>query len=249
VTDPIGIARRKLGATPAWTVWELDETGSTNADLMAWAEAGTTPDRSVLRADHQTAGRGRLDRRWEAPRGANLLVSVLFVEPPVVPARLTQAVGLAALDAIETEAGADLTGRLALKWPNDLLLDDRKLSGVLAQRSPHTGAVVVGLGLNVGWAPDGAASLRGDLGLDVEPAALLDRLLHALDAVLGAHDLAERYRERLSTLGARVRVELPGGDALVGTAIDVDGDGRLVVDDGATRTVLDVGDIVHLRPA
>ena len=230
-------------------MWELDETGSTNADLMAWAEAGTTPDRSVLRADHQTAGRGRLDRRWEAPRGANLLVSVLFAEPPSVPAQLTQAVGLASLVAIEAEAAADLTGRLALKWPNDLLLDDRKLSGVLAQRSSRTGAVVVGLGLNVGWAPDGAASLRGDLRLDVEPAALLDRLLHALDEVLGADDLAERYRDRLSTLGARVRVELPGGGALVGTAIGVDDDGRLLVDDGASVTALDVGDIVHLRSA
>ena len=85
-------------------MWEVAETGSTNADLLTWADAGTTPDRSVLRADHQTAGRGRLDRRWDAPSGASLLVSLLFLEPPSVPTRLTQAVGRATLDAIETMA-------------------------------------------------------------------------------------------------------------------------------------------------
>ena len=216
---------------------------------MAWADAGTTPDRSVLRADHQTAGRGRLDRRWDAPRGASLLASILFLEPPSVPAALMQAVGCAALEAIETVAGRDLTGRLALKWPNDLLLDGRKLSGVLAQRSAHTGAVVVGLGLNVAWAPDGAASLASRLGLAVSPDVLLDHLLRHLDGLLDASDLTERYRARLATLGAQVRVELPGGGVLVGAATDIDADGRLLVDDGTTVVALDVGDIVHLRPA
>ena len=225
------------------------ETGSTNADLLTWADAGTTPDRSVLRADHQTAGRGRLDRRWDAPSGASLLASILFLEPPSVPTMLTQAVGRAALDAIETVAGHDLTGRLSLKWPNDLLLDGRKLSGVLAQRSAYTGAVVVGLGLNVAWAPDGAASLSGDLGLVVTPDELLDHLLRHLDGLLDASDLVDRYRTRLATLGAQVRVELPGGGVLVGAATDIDADGRLLVDDGTAVVALDVGDIVHLRPA
>jgi BirA family biotin operon repressor/biotin-[acetyl-CoA-carboxylase] ligase len=261
VTDPIGIARRKpddtpddtpdveLDAAPSWTVLEVAETGSTNADLLTWADAGTVPDRTVLRADHQTAGRGRLDRRWKAPSGAGLLVSILFLEPPSVPTRLTQGVGRAALDAIETVAARDLTGRLAVKWPNDVLLDGRKLAGVLAQRSVRTGAVVVGLGLNVAWAPDGAASLAGDLGLEVPPDALLYELLQHLDGLLRAPDLVERYRARLSTLGAQVRVELPGGGVLVGTATDVDGHGRLLVDDGSAVVALDVGDIIHLRPA
>jgi len=230
-------------------VWEVVETGSTNADLLMWADAGIAPDRSVLWADHQTTGRGRLDRRWDAPSGASLLASILFLEPPSVPTKLTQAVGRAALDAIETVAGRDLTGRLALKWPNDLSLDGRKLSGVLAQRSVDTGAVVVGLGLNVVWAPDGAASLAGDLGLAVAPDALLDALLRHLDGLLEAPDLVERYRARLATLGAQVRVELPGGGVLVGVATDIDADGRLLVDDGTAVVALDVGDIVHLRPA
>jgi BirA family biotin operon repressor/biotin-[acetyl-CoA-carboxylase] ligase len=256
VSDPIGIARRKPDPAPSWTVWEVDETGSTNADLLAWVDAGRAADRWVLRAGHQSAGRGRLDRRWEAPPGANLLASVLFVEPPSIPARLTQAVSRAALDAIETIAARDLTDRLALKWPNDLLLDGRKLAGVLAQRSSRSGAVVVGLGLNVGWAPAGAASLAGDLGLAVEPAVLLDQVVRDLDRALRSEvtveELAARSRERMSTLGSRVRVELPGGGVLVGTAIDLDADGRLLVDrdDGGGRdiVVVDVGDIVHLRP-
>jgi BirA family biotin operon repressor/biotin-[acetyl-CoA-carboxylase] ligase len=173
---------------------------------------------------------------------------MLFADAPFVPSRLTQAVGRASLDAIETLAGCDLSDRLALKWPNDLLLDDRKLSGVLAQRSARTGAVVVGLGLNVAWAPEAAASLGDDLGLEVTPRAVLEQLLLELDRLLAAPDLVERYRDRLSTLGAKIRVDLPAGRTLVGTAIDLDAEGRLVVDDGTTDIVLDVGDIVHLRP-
>ena len=247
VTDPIGIAHRKLDSAPSWTVWEVASTGSTNADLLMWADAGTAPDRSVLRADYQTAGRGRLDRRWEAPSGASLLASILFLAPPPVPTKLTQAVGRAALDAIEAVAERDLTGRLALKWPNDVLLDGRKVAGVLAQRSVRTAAVVVGLGLNVAWAPDDAASLVDDLGLEVAPGALLDSLLRHLDDLLDASDLFERYRAKLATLGADVRVDLPGGRVLVGVATDLDADGRLLVDDGSGAVALDVGDIVHLR--
>ena len=237
----------------SWTVYEGAETGSTNSELLELATSGEAADHTVLRADHQTAGRGRLDRRWEAPAGANLLVSVLFTEPPPAPSVLTQALAVAALDAIERLAGSDQPQRLGLKWPNDLLLDGRKLAGVLAQRSPATGAIVVGMGLNVGWAPTGSASLAADLGLDVTPEALLDQLLAELDHLLptvatGGKGVVGRYRNRLATLGARVRVELPGGGHIVGQATGLDDFGRLVVDDGEATVTLDVGDIVHLRP-
>ena len=122
------------------------------------------PDRSVLVADHQTAGRGRLDRRWDAPPGANLLVSLLFHEVPEDPGELTRRVGLAAVDACRETTGVDAV----LKWPNDVLVGDRKLAGILAERTA-TGTVVVGLGLNVGWAPPGAAKL----GPDVDPLDVL----------------------------------------------------------------------------
>jgi BirA family biotin operon repressor/biotin-[acetyl-CoA-carboxylase] ligase len=239
------------------------ETGSTNADLIAAVECGEATDRTVLRTDHQTAGRGRLDRTWDAPPGANLLASLLFVAPTVPLTVLPQAVGLAALEAVESlvvAAGGDPPGprRLGMKWPNDLLLDGKKLSGVLAQRSSATDAVVVGIGLNVAWAPDSAASLSGDLGLDVAPADLLDELLVFLHRLLTAADVMERYRTRLLTVGMSVRAELPGGRSITGVATGVDDHGRLQLVSAADNSAgnnagskvitLDVGDIVHLRP-
>jgi len=238
-----------------WTVHHVDETGSTNADLLAAHDRaaapdrtvpdGTVPGRTVLATDHQTAGRGRLDRRWEAPAGSNLLVSILFERVPEVAVELTQRVGLAAVDACRAVVGAHdpaLAASIGLKWPNDLLAGDRKLAGILAQRAPD-GAVVVGLGLNVGWAPDGAARL----GDGVRPADVLAALLGAYDALPA--DIGARYRAELATLGRRVRVELPGGVTLTGVADDVDPHGRLLVrDDRGTRHRLDVGDVVHVRP-
>ena len=231
----------------------VTETGSTNADLVAATDAGTALDRTALRADHQTAGRGRLDRRWDAPPGVNLLASLLFVEVPDRPSLLPRAVAIASLEAVEAVAGRRLSGRLGLKWPNDLLLDERKLSGVLAQRTAG-GSVVVGIGLNVGWAPDGAASLASDLDLEVSPAVVLEHLLERLDERLTSGDVGRRYRDRLSTLGTRVQVQMPGGGSMTGIATDIDDEGRLVLDaDGSDADLgtvtLDVGDIVHLRPS
>lgn len=216
------------------------ETGSTNEDLAAAARSDA-PDRSVITARHQTAGRGRLDRRWESPPGANLLVSLLFRQLPTAPHELTHRVALAALDAVERTTGR----RAELKWPNDLLLDGRKLAGLLAEAGGHSEIefVVVGLGLNVGWAADGAASLDGA----TTPDELLVALLQAYDELPA--DVHDRYRQRLGTLGARVRIERPEGE-LIGRAIDVEADGRLVVvDDGGVAHRLSVGDVTHLRPS
>lgn len=226
-----------------WAVTHVEETGSTNADLLAALEAGTAADRDVLVADYQSSGRGRLDRRWEAPVGANLLVSIVSSPVPEVPAEVTQRVGLAAVAAVARLLPNANTG---LKWPNDILLDDRKLGGILAQRSFDANAVVIGLGLNVGWAPEGAASLGGAK----HPAEVLALLLEEFDAL--PDDISGLYRERLLTLGKSVRVELPGDneDAVTGIAEGVDNRGRLLVSDeqGVTHK-FDVGDIVHLRAA
>ncbi len=213
-------------------------TGSTNTDLLAAAAAGA-PDRTVLYTDHQSAGRGRLDRTWTAPPGTNLLVSILFRVVPDDPGDVTRRIGLAAVDAAQLTAG--VTARL--KWPNDVVVGDAKLAGILAQRGPE-GEVVVGLGLNVGWAPHGGARLGGG----VSPADVLRAVLAAYDGL--PRDVGQRYRAALSTLGRKVRVELPGDAEIVGTAIDIEQDGRLVVIDtcGITHR-LSVGDVVHLRPA
>jgi BirA family transcriptional regulator, biotin operon repressor / biotin---[acetyl-CoA-carboxylase] ligase len=225
---------------PGWTVEYVEETASTNTDLLETALA--RPDRSVLVAGHQTAGRGRLDRRWDAPPRANLLVSLLFHTVPPSPNELTRRLGLAAVEACRRVAGVEAT----LKWPNDVLVGDAKLAGILAQRHPH-GPVVVGIGLNVRWAPDGAARL----GPDFDP-------LDVLDGVLGAFDdlpvdptddgaLTDAYRAALTTLGRPVRVHLH--DRVVeGRAVDVDVEGRLIVIDACAVTHrFDAGDVIHLR--
>jgi BirA family biotin operon repressor/biotin-[acetyl-CoA-carboxylase] ligase len=229
------------GWPTGWHVAVVDETGSTNTDLLAAAAAGA-PHHSVLAARHQTAGRGRLDRQWTAPPGANLLVSLLFRELPAHPHELTQRVALAALDAIDRVAAV----KAGLKWPNDLLVDGAKIAGVLAQAGVSGGRldhVVVGIGINVGWAPDGAARL----GEGIEPLRVLQALLSAYDAL--PDDVHRRYCDHLVTLGQTVRVERPS-DVLVGRAIDVGRDGRLAVLDACAITHwVDTGDVIHLRPA
>ena len=222
---------------PRWHLRHVAETGSTNADLLAEVELGA-PHRTVLRTDHQTAGRGRLDRTWDAPPGSNMLMSLLFREVPAEPGELTRRVGLAAIAAVAEVAGVTAE----LKWPNDVLVAGRKLAGILAPRSA-SGPVVVGIGLNVGWAPEGAANL----GVDVQPQDVAAALLRAYDAL--PSNIDAMYREHLGTIGQRVRVERTTGD-LEGRALDVGPDGHLVVLDacGVTHRV-DVGDVVHLRPA
>ncbi|MEN9505913.1 MAG: hypothetical protein RI958_1839 [Actinomycetota bacterium] len=230
-----------------WTVEVVDETGSTNADLLSAAAEARAPDRAVLVARHQRAGRGRLDRRWEAPAGANLLVSLLFRTVPEHPHELTQRVALAAAIASERLSST----RPVLKWPNDLLVvgpdgTAAKLAGVLAEAGTAGGSVthvVVGLGLNVGWAPEGAALL----GRGLDPLVLLAEMLAVYDSL--PDDVYPVYCAALHTLGKRVRVER-AGSTLEGRAIDVGRDGRLeVLDDCAVTHRVDVGDVIHLRPA
>lgn len=235
-----------------WSVRHVAETGSTNDDLYEAARAGA-PDRSALVADFQNAGHGRLDRRWEAPPGTNLLVSLLFRDVPADPHELTRLVALAAADAVLEVAGVVV----ALKWPNDVLTGDaeRKLGGILATAGPIAAGrpafVVVGLGLNVNWHPEGAASIAsesGDRRHDV--ASVLTALLRAVDRWLAVTPDHRRdaYRSRLATLRRDVRVELPSNETIEGRAIDVDDEGRLVVLDrcGLTHHFA-VGDVVHVR--
>jgi BirA family biotin operon repressor/biotin-[acetyl-CoA-carboxylase] ligase len=224
-----------------WHVSWTAETGSTNADLVA-AGADGAPDRTVLAADHQSAGRGRLDRRWDAPPGVNLLVSILFRELSKNSHEVIQRIGLAAVEAARATAGV----RATLKWPNDLLVDGAKLAGILAQASTSVKGpfVVVGLGLNVGWSPQGAARL-GDA---TTPRAVLAAVLEAYDALPA--DITDLYTQHLGTIGQLVRIELPGEQVLVGRAIGVEPDGRLVVlDDCAVSHRIDTGDVIHLRTA
>ncbi len=234
------------------------ETASTNADLLAAARAGAAHG-LVLVADHQTAGRGRQGRTWSAPPNSGLLCSVLLQPPPEsVLAGATWAVGLAARQACAEVAGVTAD----LKWPNDLLVGDRKLAGVLAETVTEGGVVtgvVVGIGLNVAWtaAPpadvaERAITLSEAAGHAVDRDAVLRAYLAALGPLecrwrTDAAGLLARYRAELATLGRSVRVEL-ADRVLIGVATAVTDDGALVVRaDGGSDHVLHAGDVVHLR--
>ncbi|HEX3794304.1 MAG TPA: biotin--[acetyl-CoA-carboxylase] ligase [Acidimicrobiales bacterium] len=239
-----------------WDVRWFEEIDSTNTYLRSEAQHGA-PEGVVAVADHQRAGRGRLDRRWEAPPGASLLASVLF-RPDFDPAELhlcTAAVALAAAAACREVAGIGPV----LKWPNDLLVGESKLAGVLAE-ADFSGArcsVVVGIGINVAWpGPEGVGgTCLNDVAAEpVDRKLLLDALLSALsprrallDSAAGRREVAAELRERCATLGQRVRVEL-ASEAVIGTATEVDDAGHLVVQTAEGPRTVAAGDVVHLRP-
>ena len=237
-----------------WDVRWLEETGSTNADALALARSGA-PEGVVLVADHQTAGRGRLGRTWQAPPGSSLLATVLL-RPAASDADLMMpAVALAMAAAVQACTGVEP----GLKWPNDLTVDDRKLAGVLAETDwSGTGvAVCVGIGVNCNWpaeVPDELATtlvaLNHLTGADVDRAELLAAFLAELDrryADLDRRALRDEWRDRSATIGRRVRVEL-GSEAVNGVALDITAEGHLEVacDDGSRRGFA-VGDVTHLR--
>jgi BirA family transcriptional regulator, biotin operon repressor / biotin---[acetyl-CoA-carboxylase] ligase len=239
-----------LAGTRFADVHQLAETTSTNSVLLEKA-LEDAPEGLVVVADHQSAGRGRFDRRWEAPAGSSLLFSVLLRPSyATLPANrrhlVVAAVSLAVVDAARALASADLR----LKWPNDIVSGDRKLAGILAEATPD-GAVVVGAGVNVAWAPPGEAATCLDMvspGRHVDRSELLVESLLALDRLYGKWDLvSRRYREANATVGREVTVAL-GDDVapLSGQAVAIDDDGRLVVRDRSGRLVeVAAGDITH----
>ncbi|MEU3843223.1 biotin--[acetyl-CoA-carboxylase] ligase [Streptomyces sp. NPDC028635] len=251
-----------------WSDLEVvQRTGSTNSDLVARAEAGTAAEGAVLVAEEQTAARGRLDRQWTAPPRSGLFFSVLLRPTDVPVARwgwLPLLTGVAVATGLSRAAGVDT----ALKWPNDLLVtvggEERKAGGILAERAGD-GGVVVGVGINVTLKATelpvpqaGSLALAGAVSTDRDP--LLRGVLRALEDWYGrwreaggdpaACGLQETYAAGCATLGRTVRAELPGDRSLVGEAVAVDGDGRLVLatKDGVQEPV-GAGDIIHLRPA
>ncbi len=262
--DAAALNRALTGSESGWReVRVVPETTSTNSEVARLAREGAEPG-LVLVAEHQTGGRGRLARAWTSPSGAGLTFSVLL-EPAGVPARYWPWVpllaGVAVAEGVRRVAEVDAS----LKWPNDVLVGDRKLAGLLSERIEVADAslVVVGVGLNVTLRADELPTAEAT-SLALEGAATTDRtvvlreVLRVFDRLFRAwldergdprQGLLESYLRRCSTLGRQVRVSLPGGGSLVGEAVRVDDHGRLVVSTDAGERVVGAGDVVHVRAA
>lgn len=231
------------------------ETGSTGTDAAVAARSGVA-EGLVIVAEHQSAGRGRLDRSWVSPPRAGLTASVLL-RPPVPRDRwglLTLLVAGATARALRQCTGV----AVQVKWPNDLIVGDRKLAGVLAEVVGD--AAIVGLGLNVSTRsdelPSGATSLQIETGEVVDRAPVLIAVLRGIATAYdqwvmaggAAAAVLPAYQELSATLGRDVQATLPGGGLLTGRAVELDGVGRLVIQPmGAERQAVAVGDVVHLR--
>ncbi len=238
----------------------LPEIGSTNAELAARASATSQPHFTVLATTSQTAGKGRLGRTWVAPPGKTIAVSVLLRPQPVDGDRLgwlPLLAGLAMTDAVNTLVHEH---SVTLKWPNDVQIDGLKVSGLLAQLVPS--GVIIGAGLNLTMAPDElptptstSLTLVGVPETDIVDAALaayLEALKSHYDAFAAADfDAAKGLRTAVvaacSTIGRSVRVQLPGGDDLYGTAVGIDSLGRLEVKTRNGVVAASAGDVTHLR--
>jgi biotin-[acetyl-CoA-carboxylase] ligase BirA-like protein len=239
----------------------VQETGSTNADLAELARTGAEPG-LVLVAEAQTAGRGRMGRTWTAPPRSGLSFSVLLPQEESVTRLgwLPLLAGVAVVSALRgfTEVAGLHRGRMAdavLKWPNDVLIGERKLAGILAERVGS--GVIIGIGLNVSLRTD-ELPVPTATSLLIEGApADRDPVLRAILRELAVRyeefrtgreaDLRDAYRALCGTLGRQVRVELPDGSVVTGEAAGIEEAGRLLVRTPDGEQLLNAGDVVYVR--
>jgi BirA family biotin operon repressor/biotin-[acetyl-CoA-carboxylase] ligase len=269
--DARALRRVLTGPEALWTRIDLRvETGSTNADAADAARAGE-PEGLVVVAERQTAGRGRLGREWTSPARAGIATSVLLRPGVARPERAWSPVppnslgwlpllaGVAAAEAVERVA--ELPTPPGLKWPNDLLVDDLKVAGILAEAV--NGAVVVGIGVNVTLRADELPPGVAATSLQLAEADVTDRLPLLRALLRGTEDwygrwraaggdatasgLRDAYTARSATIGRDVRALLPDGAEVTGTATEIDGSGHLVLRTADGPRAIAAGDILHLR--
>ncbi len=246
--SPLDQAALQEVAGPQWQVRLYAEAGSTN-ELAA---ADPVPHRVVV-ADHQQAGRGRLDRAWVTPPGAALTFSAVF--DPVVDTEWWPVLPLVAGYAVARALG-DFA---RLKWPNDVLIGDHKVCGILVERvNTRPPLVVIGIGINVDQTADElpvpTATSLALAGHPVDRTALFGEVVRSLRLWLGLfagspNTFMNQYRGRSATLDRDVRVALPGDRAVEGRVVELDRHGRLVLATADGPVSLSAGDVVHLRPA
>lgn len=228
----------------------VEVTGSTQEDLLNLAQRAQVHSGDVFVTNYQSAGRGRLDRKFQAPQASALLFS-FYIQPkrdqsdwsflPII-------VGLSASFALST---LDPRITSSLKWPNDLLIGGLKTGGIIAQTAGN--GIIVGVGINVAMQESElpvahATSLSlenfGELNRNVILAAFLNEFANLSERWEAGEDLRHLYLERCSSIGVKIQAELPGGVIKSGVAVGISPNGELILEDGSRITV---GDIVHLR--
>ena len=231
----------------------VDLTASTQSDLAELVNSSVAKSGEVIAAEFQSNGRGRLDRTFDAPPQSALLFS-LYVAPKRARSDWSFISFLAALamrEVITENFVEDISDKVSLKWPNDILIGNRKVAGLLAQQIGD--GVIVGIGLNVAMSADElpvptatSLALAGSNNLDrnLLLSAFLNRFADIFEAWDSGGDFLEKYRQVSSTLGRQVRVEVLGRDSIEAEAVAITAQGALILSDG---TEVNVGDVVHLR--
>lgn len=243
-------------ALPAgWRLEAVPEVDSTNAELLRRAEQGE-PEGLALRANVQTAGRGRRGRPWSSPVG-NLYLSVLIDADPATAGQIGFAAALALLDAVELEADRAIPA-LRCKWPNDLLLDGKKTAGLLLEAVPGQDQVVVGIGVNVvpmdvseALYPIGSlAELKTPFDLDRLSARLCVSLQSWLETwrTVGFIPIRNAWLKRAYGVNEPIVVRLPT-ENLEGTFLGLSSDGALLLEHGAGERIVPAGDVFFAGPA
>jgi len=248
-----------LSKLPIGEIKYFDSIGSTNDEALAWA-AKDAKDLSLVVADEQTAGRGRLDRKWFTPPGTALAFSLILRPFVAERSHLSRMVGLAALSVTDSFLARGLAPQI--KWPNDILLNECKVAGILIESvwsGEDVDCIVIGIGVNIlkGAVPDPdmllfpATSLEDALGYSVERAEILHDILHTLIDLrpqISTNEFMAKWEKLLAYRDRQVQVERGGEGSMIGnvSGLDKDGSLRLRDQDGKSLTV-QFGD-VRLRP-
>ena len=251
--------KKALAKLPLGDVRYFDSIGSTNNEALAWATSGAK-DMSIVIANEQTAGRGRLDRKWFTPKGTALAFSLILRPTEAEKPYLTRMVGLAALAVADPLRTRSLVAQI--KWPNDVLLNGRKMAGILVESvwsGEEVDYIVIGIGVNVlkGAVPTAdllqfpATSLEEALGPAVEREQILHDILAGIIALrshLGTDSFIAAWEKALAFRGEQVQAEQGDGSLVTGKLLGLENDGslRLSAENGKSVTVR-FGD-VRLRP-
>ena len=247
---PLDEAEINSRVTPYWRVSVVELTGSTQNDLLQLVESKNALDGQVIATEFQSNGRGRLDRTFEAPAQSALLFS-FYIKPRNQRSEWGFIPLIAGLSLVRAITTIDTAMNVSLKWPNDLIINEKKCAGIIAQTTNE--GIVIGIGLNVSMTPNElpvstATSLAIEGSTITDRNLLLSHLLNTFAELFEAweegSELLDEYASASSTIGKKVRIELPGGENLEATVARISHTGELVLDDGRH---VSAGDVIHLR--